>query len=892
METIAQQNMSIEKKIYKLSKMYNYFDSKKAIKLLTNMTLEEAKIVLLNSKVQETIFKIDDVNTLKEIFRKSPAFFQEIMFSNENIQDLLISPKKSLKRKELINNYNNKNFVFNENEIRSLEVFLSTIKSPKIYEQIIESKFFQRLVPLFSESQIKRTFFKNMDVVKLFYNIINDDEIFKTQKYRRQNVINVFNKVSNHILLPDDYESIINNGQTFIRHKIWAHRDAENIYIDEKTLSLLTTPMLQELLEANNVDTNNITNFLKKDVIPKIKRNNYDFKKIFPQLLLGNNYNNFNGIDYIYFNIIIEEISNNEFLKEKFITFIYNTLCAHQNFDISEQNMIKQVLYNKMKNNNITKEDYRKLFYYPDALKTVFYLKFGNTASRMDYLNGISVKQLIYLNIKHINQILNALNIENEDELSNLYSCAIKMYLVFGLERTLKILNNDYGKINRYFFDNVSKLNVKNIEFLKEGKKYIPKISNEFIKFMFASQNDNHFINMLAFPTSLLNKNWSYLYNNYDAIKDKCHGTLTLKKINIILKELSNERDLGDVTPNNYKLKENDILNDICLGNKTKYSNNEIYKSVLDIYEKMKCRTESSIPYVKGEVANGYYYEMMKLNDPIAFTLGYKINCCIRVNDIAHNHLLHATLCKNGRILLIYNQFHEIAGFIPLKRNGEVLIANSVECLHKIKNKNTIIAFEEAIKDIVNTSQKEEKEPINLVCIGNEAYAKPDGVPFPSEIPTPTIYEKNESTYSNTDQYHRKLDIIYKKPSLDLSNIKYGDPKCTYTDPRPIINSCDFRNSNIDNIENALKIINAVRYENEDIEKLENFKLYEKHGIDKCIYSEDWYIFTTYDGNIYGDFMKFNPKAEIEYKIAFSELVGMNYNDYKEKHAKEKKLEL
>ena len=64
----------------------------------------------------------------------------------------------------------------------------------------------------------------------------------------------------------------------------------------------------------------------------------------------------------------------------------------------------------------------------------------------------------------------------------------------------------------------------------------------------------------------------------------------------------------------------------------------------------MKKRTESSIPYIKGEVSNGYFYEMMKLKDPIAFTLGYKGNCCIRINDIAHNHLLHATLCRNGRI--------------------------------------------------------------------------------------------------------------------------------------------------------------------------------------------------------------------------------------------------
>jgi len=409
---------------------------------------------------------------------------------------------------------------------------------------------------------------------------------------------------------------------------------------------------------------------------------------------------------------------------------------------------------------------------------------------------------------------------------------------------------------------------------------------------MFSNENDNHFKNMLLDSSSLLSKNWSYLYNNYEEIKEKCHGLITLKKLNIIFKELSPERELDNVSPNNYKLQENDILNDVCLGNKTRKTNEEVYKTLLDIYEKMKHRIESSIPYVQGNASNGYSYEMMKLNDPIVFTLGYKGNCCIRVNDIAHNHLLHATLCRNGRILLIFDKLHQLAGFVPLKRNGEVLIANSIECLHKIRNESAIFAFEAAVKDIVETSKNNEKDPINLVCIGNEAYAKPKGDSFPNDIKTPTIYEKKDFLYGTTDQYHRKLDIIYKNPSLNLSNIKYGNPQCSYVDPRPKVNSCDFRIRNKKSIEQALKIINAVRYENAEIEELENFDLCTGYGLDKCIYSEDWYIVTTYDGNIYGDYLNFNPKAEIEYKFAFGELVGMNYDDYVKINGKEKKIVL
>jgi len=548
----------------------------------------------------------------------------------------------------------------------------------------------------------------------------------------------------------------------------------------------------------------------------------------------------------------------------------------------------KDVLCNKMKNEMIQKEHYQKLFFLPSEMKTIFYLKFGELAERMDYLNGISAKQLMYLNVKHIHQILKKLNMENEDELSNLYALAIKLYMVFGLEKTIKILDGDYGILNRYFFDNVSKLDVSNVPLVKEGKKYIPKILNGFVNLMFANQEENHFKNMLLDSSNLLNRNWSYVYNHYDSIKERCHGIITLKKINVILKELSPAKDIPDVTPNNYKLQENYILDDVCLGNKTGSSNLEVYKMVLDIYEKMKHRIESSIPYVKGKAVNGYSYEMMRLNDPIAFTLGYKANSCIRVNDIAHDHLLHATLCRNGRILLILDKNQQLAAFVPLKRNGEVLIANSIECLHKLKNDNAISAFVAAVNDIVKTSIENEQDAIKLVCIGQGAYAKPKGIPFPNHIPTPTIWEKDDPIYSHTDQYHKNLEIIYQDSSIDLTMLKYGNPECSYMDPRMQIEFCDFKNASDVMVERALKVINAIRYENANSKELENFKLCRRQPIDKCVYNEDWYIITTYDGKIYGDFLKFNPQTEIEYKMAFSKFVDINYSDNKEKCGKEK----
>ena len=878
------QTLTLDKKISILSQTSNYFAKSgmgnngqklrngRSIKILPSITDEEAQIIFNNPEVQNAILNIENTEILRTVFRKVPLFFQEIMFNNEKTRDCLLAPKQSLKRNRLFDSYKMKNIVFHEEEIRQLENFLHTIKSPKIYEQIVDSKYFQRIVALCNEKQLKASFFRGMDEVKLFNNIINDNEIYKTGISRKNNILTIFNNVSDHILLSDDYNKFV-NPREFIRNKRRHSTNFEKVIVDKKTLSLMTTEMIKELLEFKNVDTNLIKNYLEKDILESLKNNNYDFNKIFSHLLDGG-YLSFNGIDYIYFNVIIDECEKNESLKKQFTDFVYNILCNTQELDENEEKIIKDALYNRMKLNAISKEDYKKLFFSPDILKTVFYLRFGKISSRMDYLNGISFIQIMQLNIKHINQIINLLNIDDEDEMSNIYSYAIKLYLTFGLERTLKILNGDYGRLNRTFFDNVSSLKVDKVKLKKEGNKYLPIISNEFINFMFANQNSNHFIDMLNDPASELNKYWSYLYNNFDELKEKCHGTITLKKLNIIFKYFSPSRDINDISPDNYKLKEKDILNDICLGNKTRLSNDEIYKSVLDIYEQMKRRTESSIPYVKGQCTNGYSYEMMKLNDPIAFTLGYKANCCIRTKDIAHNHLLHATLCRNGRILIIYDNNNEIAGFVPLKRNGEVLIANSIECTHKVKNENAIAAFSEAVKDIVNVSQnnKDENRPINLVCIGTAAYAKPSGTPFPFNIKTPTIYEKNDSTYENTDQYHKTLTIIYKNSTLDLNNIKYGNPKCSYQDPRPLISSCDFMNSSNEEKEKALKIINAIRYSNSELEQLENFNLCNRYEIKNCIYNDDWYIVETYDGNIYGDYLKYDERAIKEYNVALDEI--------------------
>ena len=104
--------------------------------------------------------------------------------------------------------------------------------------------------------------------------------------------------------------------------------------------------------------------------------------------------------------------------------------------------------------------------------------------------------------------------------------------------------------------------------------------------------------------------------------------------------------------------------------------------------------------------------------------------------------------------------------------------------------------------------------------------------------------------------------------------------------------NCKFSKHTPEEAEEALKRINSVRYENADIEELEDFSLCRRYGLEKCVYSDDWYVVTTYDGKVYGDYLKFDPRAEREYQVAFSEVVGMSYERYRKEKGIEKKLVL
>ena len=837
------------------------YKTKKLINTLKKLTDEQIDI-MVDSSVIEFISDLD-VNTINSIFRNANANMQNKLWTNDKIQRILILGTTNLD-----------SFISTEQTIRNLENLNKVIKSQAIKDQIYCNKYLIYIV--MKSDKIENRFFNSFDLKKVFDAVIQSEEFNSLKADKQLRVIEKLNGYTKEMLLPPDFRKRYKNIESILFIS-----DVDKI--DSDILEQLTEEELFFLDYINkNVDNNNA---LKRYILDSVGTNGKSFEELFADIkkkeksIRKKIRNNFRCQDFYrrvtleekIYHILLNEV-HEELIKEKLLKYLLCRILKNSSIDPEKMyNTLKRNLNNGL----ISYRDIKCLTdNYDEAMKDMrlmFYLKFNIALLNARYLHGITVEQLSKVNVKHINKLVKFLEDKTQDELSAIYGVCIKMYFIFGYERSIDILSGNFGQYNRIFLDNVAKTDVTRIEMQAEGNKFLPIINKRFINFMFETPKNNHFIDMFNNKDSELYKTWYYLYNNYDEVLEKCHNEITLKKVNAILETEKYDIDRKIITPDNYLLNNSSFLENVILGNKTQYSNNEVLRKIVQIYSQMKQRVESSIPYVKGVSSSGYTYEVMKLDDIQIFELGYKANCCIRTLDIAHNHLLHAALCRNGRVLIIYDKLGDVAAFSPLKRNGNVLIANSIECVNKAEGINTYSisnAFKEGTKKIVEVT-KQSREPINLVCIGSESSLKPDTTPFPNEYPTPTIFEKDDEAYRNTDVYHKTLDVVYKDSDFDFKNIKSKNPDVSYMDPRDEIKFVDFLESRYNNnSEKVLDVINSINYSVDP----SNYIPMNKYFIRRVYYSKDWYIAETREG-IIGNCLENDFRAREEFN-SYMELLN------------------
>ena len=117
--------------------------------------------------------------------------------------------------------------------------------------------------------------------------------------------------------------------------------------------------------------------------------------------------------------------------------------------------------------------------------------------------------------------------------------------------------------------------------------------------------------------------------------------------------------------------------------------NQEDFETLQQIYNYGKQRTFSSIPRIEAKVekiSGRYTYEILRLDDPLAMTVGTLTSCCQKLNDSAEVCMEHSMVDKNGRVFVIRNEEGNIVAQSWVWRNKDVLCFDNIEIPNKVIN--------------------------------------------------------------------------------------------------------------------------------------------------------------------------------------------------------------
>ncbi len=856
-----------------------YFWNDKSLKEISAWTPEDFIEVFSDQVVLDKFKKCNDYKVLITIFPMLPVKVQETLCSDEEFVNKMLHCNGSgidrlLKRltynaylnEEEVEQEKGEGFCFSNERASGLIKFVKGIKSKSILDNLIYNRVFQLimifchepLISVYNRINVRELF--DVTIVAPYFEQIN-------YKYKRDWLIRI-NAHTEELLVLDDLPKLFNGKVMgseaerkrtipyFLNGKALALRNQNKaMSLSLESLEKIALEDLSALDRWESVDTQEFYVYLYQIIYNMHSRGELFDNPYIKGILtsgynMGNDYNgrlislSGNVLNSNYnkkiFSIVRDIMYLNPEDKKIFLDFYYEFFFKDKDiFDEEEKAMI----YIAMESILLTNFNYNFISPSNSVVKTIMYLKFNKYIHNVQYLEDetISVHQLLRLNTKHVGKIFKLLDATRTDEEAQLYAEAIKLYFVFGIERTLDILSGKYGSVCSEFYDNLLRLDISKVEMVSDGSKFKPVIDRRFLNFLFSN---NKTIEKMFNKESVMSTHWYYLYNNFDEISRRCRDYLTTKDAINILLDVEAREQRNELPLDAYKLK--NILFELSLGNRSGKKDSEVLNRVIELYYQQEKRVYSSIPYVKGTASNGFSYEVMELHSEMIYAIGYKAKCCYRVYDIGNNHLEHSLLCENGRVLVTYDENGELASFTPLKRNGELLIGNSIE---DIKRDNRIVdATLEGLKAIVDAT-KDSEERLKLVCMGSGGYYRINSEPWPKSIKTPTILEKDNERYCNTDCYHLMLEIVYKEKDLDLNKVKYGPVNVRYSDPRkPIVT---FVNGEADDEELAhiVQKIDKVRYRKyrESIDSSE-FVLTNRESIAYVFCSDDWYIAILHDG--------------------------------------------
>lgn len=477
--------------------------------------------------------------------------------------------------------------------------------------------------------------------------------------------------------------------------------------------------------------------------------------------------------------------------------------------------------------------------------------------------NKLTIEQYKKVNIRHINKIINFLNILYQG--SNNFSkdvaliLAYKLYLIFGYENTIDLLNKRFGFLDyKTLFNLIINCDVKSVKLTKKNNSYEPILKSEFITFLIGDKKDNNTTlkRMLRGELDIIKNNFYNIYNSFERYQLSIGEKIHLNKLIPLL----GENNLI-LLPNEYKLTK-DIIDNIIksfrytdvIGEQPKSFKDEkkwFEEACYFYHTYIEKKVLSSIPRVIGKTKDNYSYEILKLNDPIILTLGYLTGCCFRLNGESSDFLKYCSESPYARVIVIRNEQNEICSMVPIIRNGNVINGNSIEKNSLGETKKIYDALKQCYDKIIETSKNYEDNPIEaglVTNLHNNCYSK--------EKINRHIYPiREDSFYTN---YDKRTYIVSCDENFKEDDISLFTPKVIYYDERPEVIVYSWNSKDEKELRPLVEQrVKSIMYNNNS-----KLNFYLSHFI---ICSEDWYLKIDFD-YVYGECLTKDPRAIIEYK--------------------------
>lgn len=130
--------------------------------------------------------------------------------------------------------------------------------------------------------------------------------------------------------------------------------------------------------------------------------------------------------------------------------------------------------------------------------------------------------------------------------------------------------------------------------------------------------------------------------------------------------------------------------NEIDIGNesmaeevKSRGYSQEDFEKLQKLFNEGEMREFSSIPKIEGK-NEGYTYEMLRCDDPLALTIGNRTDCCQAINEPGETSMEHSVVSQDGRVFCVRDLNGEIVAQSWFWRNQYTGCFDNIEIPHRI----------------------------------------------------------------------------------------------------------------------------------------------------------------------------------------------------------------